>query len=173
MNAYNLAHNLYKARQADHTTIADPGDAGTIKVSPTDLNVCILTGGTTRELQAASEVPVGVEVLLISQTSTITVNSVALGDGEFAIVRVTLDSSGAHQWSNITSTDAIANAVTADAVLAAGVIPVGDAARGIEDATPVALGATNINTGDAGTDTALIALADALAGFGLITHTWT
>lgn len=100
MTPYNLAHGLYKARQADHTTLADPGDAGTIKVSPTDLNVCVVTGGTTRTLQDATEVPLGVVVQVISQTSTITVNSVALADGEFALFRVTLDSNGAHVWTS-------------------------------------------------------------------------
>ncbi len=105
MNAYNLAHGLYKARQADHTTLRDPGDAGTIRVSPTDLNVCVMTGGTTRSIQSAADVPVGVQLLLISQTSTITVSDVALGDGEFALFVVTLDSSGDNQWSPVSSSN--------------------------------------------------------------------
>lgn len=175
MTPYNMAHGLYKARQADHTTVADPGDAGVINVSPTDLNVCIVTGGTTRDLQDASEVPVGVQLLLISQTSTITVSGVALGDGEFALYIVTLDASAAHQWSVVTSADISANVVTRSAAAAAGdlVLVSGGADRSAADPTPIDLGTVNINTGDAATDAAIIALADALAGFGLVEHVWT
>lgn len=110
MTPYNLAHGLYKARQADHTTLADPGDAGTIKVSPTDLNVCVVTGGTTRTLQDATEVPVGVEVLVISQTSSITIEGVVLADGDSALYVVTLNSAGVHVWSIIANPDLAAAA---------------------------------------------------------------
>jgi hypothetical protein len=154
MTPYNLAHGLYKARQADHTTIADPGDAGVINVSPTDLNVCIVTGGTTRTLQSADEVPVGVQVLVISQTTTIAVNSVDAADGEFILFVVTLDSAGARVWSVISSS-----------ALSVAALDFSTA--------PVDLGTVDINSGDAATDAAIIALADALAGFGLVEHVWT
>lgn len=110
MTPYNLAHGLYKARQADHTTLADPGDAGTIKVSPTDLNVCVITSGTTRSLQDATEVPLGVQVLVISQTSSITVEGVVLADGDSALFVVTLNDSAAHVWSIVANPDLAAAA---------------------------------------------------------------
>lgn len=210
MSAYNAQNKLARATSAGRSVVKDPGDGGTIEAKTTQLAVCVVTGGTTRVLDAATKYGLGHRLIVISQTTSIDVDGTSLADGEAAEFLVILDSAGAKAWAVVVSaldgdtfveaagTDggnfaaaglvlvsdgndktaadsavALTDVVTAAAVLAAGTIPVGDAAKGLADATPVALGAANINTGDAGTDTALIALADALAGFGLITHTWT
>ncbi len=210
MSAYNAQNKLARATSAGRPVVKDPGDGGTIEAKTIQLAVCVVTGGTTRSIDAATKYGLGHRLIVISQTSSIAVNGVSLADGEAAEFVVTLDSAGAKTWAQVVSvldgdtfveadgTDSgdfaaaglvlasngndktavdtaveVTDLVTAAAVLAAGTIPVGDAAKGLADATPVALGAVDINTGDAGTDAALIALADALAGFGLVTHTWT
>lgn len=114
--AYNLANKRARAEAASREVVLDPGDGNTIIVSKVSPAICVVTGGTTRSLESAANVGLDHRVTVISQTSTITVNSVALGDGEFAEWKCTLDSSGDHQWSFVASTDAAANAVTAAAV---------------------------------------------------------
>lgn len=105
--AYNVRSKLLQNISSKCAVIADPGDGGTISISADD-SYCVLTGGTTRTLKAAASVPVGAKILLISQTSTITVNSsVALSDGEWARFVVVLDSSGANVWASDTDIDAV------------------------------------------------------------------
>lgn len=105
MTAYNIQSKLSKARRGDRTKVADPGDAGTIKAQNVDRAVCVVTGGTTRSLEAAARYSEGASILVISQTSSITVNSQALADGEHAEFIVTLDSNGAKQWVTSLSTN--------------------------------------------------------------------
>jgi hypothetical protein len=149
MSAYNARNKLARGAKAGRQIVKDPGNGGTIDAKSAALAVCIVTGGTTRLLEDATRYGVGDSILVISQTNTITVNSVALGAGEACEFQVILNSSGAKQW--VTSVGNNVNFSTA----------------------PAALGTVDINTGDAATDAALIDLANALQAFGLVTHTWT
>ena len=95
--AYNVRDKLMLGGRASRQVISDPGSAGTILVVH-DRGVCTVTGGTLRTLEAAAQVPLGTEILVIPQTTTITVSGQALTDGQSAKFVVTLNSSGVNQW---------------------------------------------------------------------------
>jgi hypothetical protein len=102
------------------------------------------------------------------------VEAAGTDSGDFAAAGLVLASAGADKTAVDTAIEAADLVTKAAAAAAAGLVQVsGGTDKTVEDATPAALGAANINTGDATTDTALIALADALQTLGLITHTWT
>lgn len=96
---HNIKAGMQRAGRADVAKVKDPGDGNSIDPSNYDFAFCIVTGGTTRGLASASRFPVSTRVLVISQTSSITVNSnVVLGDGDYAEFTVGLDASGAKEW---------------------------------------------------------------------------
>ena len=101
--AYNIRNRLAASSNASRSSRLDPGSGGTIIVSPVDRATVVCTGAGTRTLEAAAGVGVGTEILVVSQTNAVIVNSVTLDDGEYAIFRVTLDNSGAEQWTVISS----------------------------------------------------------------------
>ncbi len=108
MTAYNLLNKVARANKAGRQLVLDPGDAGTIKAKQVGHAACIVEGGTTRSLESATRYGVNDSLLVVSQTSTITVNGVALSDGESARFVVTLDSSGAKQWVTDSASDVLA-----------------------------------------------------------------
>lgn len=112
---YNLRAGLQRSARAGKQKLKDPGDGGTINATPGDPAVCIVTGGTTRVMADPTGYPVGTQVTVISQTSSITVSTVdpanvALAAGEFATLVVTLNSSGTEIWSEATSSNQVDNA---------------------------------------------------------------
>lgn len=111
---YNLRNALGRAAQAGRNVVKDPGSSGVINFTPDDLIVVVLSGAGGRTLQAASTVPLGTRVIAISEDSSITVNTVAVPDGEFVEFVVVQDSSGDNEWQVKSSTAAIT---------AAGLIP--------------------------------------------------
>lgn len=130
----------------------DPGDAGVLVINAKGLAIFeIATGGAeTRVLDAAASLPVGQLCAVIAadittslQITGANVSPTLSNDGECALFMVTIDDN-VKEWRLV----------------------------GISlDAT--ALGTVSINTGDATTEAAIIALADALQARGLVTHTWT
>lgn len=107
---HNIKAGMQRAGRADVGKVKDPGDGNSINPGNYDRAFCVVTSGTTRSLVSASRFPLSTKLLVISQTSTITVNSIALADGEFAEFVVTLDSSGDKQWVEASSSNVAANA---------------------------------------------------------------
>lgn len=105
-----LNNDLREALVGGQAKIKDPGANGTITF-PGDkaLAHVTLASAGTNAFSSAADVPLGALLIVFAQAS-VTVNSVALADGEFAEFFVTLDSSGAHQWS----LRSIANTAIAD-----------------------------------------------------------
>lgn len=176
MNPYNFAASVGRALDAGATTLLDPGADGTVTVAPKGVAILVINTTGARTLQSADGVDIGAEVLVIATASSVSVNSIDIADGGHAVFKVTLDASGDNQWVAVENSAALpANLVTrATAAAAGGLVAVsGGADKTLVAATPVDLGTVNINTGDPTTDTALIALVDALTAFGLTTATWT
>jgi hypothetical protein len=157
-----LSRQFYDINSGSLDTVKDPGDAGTIRVSNKGFyRVEIESAGVeTRALEAATALPVFTEATLAFKTKggnvTVTAGShvIVLDTIGQVVTFIVVPTSGGNVWaikSNSKVNDASVNLTSA----------------------PIALGAVNINTGDATTDTGLIALADALQTLGLITHTWT
>lgn len=146
MTPYNHAASVGRALDAGAYDLLDPGANGTVTVAPKGISILKLSTAGARTLQAASGVDLGASVRVYATIAGASVNSITLEDGGYAEFQVTLNASGANQWTLV---------------------------RLLPATVPAALGAADINTGDATTDTALIALADALQSLGLITHTWT
>lgn len=102
MTAYNVGNKLARAFKGGRQIVADPGSAGTIKAKQQTPAVCVVTGGSARSLEVATRYGVGDSLLIVSQTSSITVQSVALAAGDFVLFEVTLDSAGTKVWSPVT-----------------------------------------------------------------------
>lgn len=182
MGAHATAMNLDRALRAGFFNVPDPGASGTISWTGKGQAICALVtaGAESRALPDASGFGVGTMLLVygsaLAGTATITgaaTGSVALtADGnhvEFTVV----EDGGVKQWNALQGS--ISNVVTrATAAASADLIPVSNGAdKALKAATPAALGAVAITTGHSATNVALIALVDALAAFGLVTHTWT
>lgn len=105
--AFNIRRKLGLSRDLPDL-LKDPGASGTIQLDGQDFAVVKLATAGTQTLQAAAQVGLGTEVLVLAQAA-VTVNGVALDDGDYAVFVVTLDSSGARQWVQGPSTDIIAN----------------------------------------------------------------
>lgn len=101
--AYNVHQALFRGKGADRQLVPDPGDGGEIKVGVTDLAFCVVTGGTTRTIESpeTSKIGLGTRLVVNSQTTTITVDGVALIDGDAAEWVVILDSSALRVWSQV------------------------------------------------------------------------
>jgi hypothetical protein len=104
MNAYNLLARLKQSREAGISDLLDPGSGGTVNVTK-DLGVLVIDSTGSRTLQAAAQVAPGVRVLVLVTASGVDVNSVAIGDGEFAEFVRGLNSSGAGEWKVASTTD--------------------------------------------------------------------
>lgn len=188
MSAHNFPLNLDRCLRNGFFNVADPGASGTIDiVGGKGQAICrlVTAGAESRALPAAAGFGVGQKLLVYAGdlvgAATITgadTGSVILSaDGEHAEF-VVVEDDFVNQWNAVSlsgQTGQGATVVTRAVVAAAAnLVPVsGGADRTIMAATPAALGVVDINTGDAATDTALIALANALQAFGLVTHTWT
>jgi hypothetical protein len=143
---YNFAASFGRALDAGALHLLDPGADGTVTVAPKGVSILVLESAGARTLQAATGVDLGASVKVYASVASASVEGTTIADGGFAVFEVTLNASGVNQWTLATLLPAT---------------------------VPVALGAADINTGDATTDTALIALANALQSLGLVTHTWT
>jgi hypothetical protein len=183
MNAGNLFQLIDVALRLGAADVKDPGSGGTITINNKGMAICLVTtaGAESRILNAASELPINQRILVILVTAggALTIDSddsdvILSSAGDVAEFVVSFNGTS-KVWKTVQSSTGVANAVTrATAAAGAGLIPVSSGAnRAIGAATPAALGVVDINTGDAATDTAIIALANALQTFGLVTHTWT
>jgi hypothetical protein len=103
MSAYNAQNKLARATSAGRSLVKDPGDGGTIEARTVQLAVCVVTGGTTRVLDAATKYGLGHRLIVISQTTSIDVDGTSLADGEAAEFLVILNSSGVKAWAVIVS----------------------------------------------------------------------
>lgn len=106
--AYNIRKKLGLSADAKVGHLKDPGASGTIYLDGNDLALVKLATAGTQSLQAAADVGLGTRLIVLAQAA-VTVNSVALDDGDYAEFVVTLNSSGARQWVQGPSTDIIAN----------------------------------------------------------------
>lgn len=97
---------MYRSGAADRQSRLDPGAAGTIIVTPVDRAVCVMTGAGARTLEAAALIGVGTTILLVSQTDAVTVSGNYLNDGDWVLMSVVLDGSGAHTWSALSNSTA-------------------------------------------------------------------
>lgn len=177
MTPYQALQFNIRALEADRNSVLDPG-VGTVKVGQSPALLVVNATAGDRTLEAATNLPLQTTILCIATIASVTVNTVSVPDGGWVEFHVTLSASGVKEWTVKNSSAEFALAATtvtrAVAAASAGLVPVsGGADRSIGVATPAALGTVDINTGDASTDTALIALANALQAFGLVTHTWT
>jgi hypothetical protein len=160
--ATTLSRQFYDVNAGDLETVKDPGDAGTIRVSNKGFyRVEIESAGPeTRALEAATALPVFTEATLAFKTDggdvTVTAGShvIVLDTIGQVVTFVVVPTSGGNVWA-VRSNSKINNVLVN------------------LTAAPVDLGTVNINTGDAGSDAAIIALADALADLGLVEHVWT
>jgi hypothetical protein len=103
MSAYNAQNKLARATSAGRSLVKDPGDGGTIEARTVQLAVCVVTGGTTRVLDAATKYGLGHRLIVISQTTSIDVDGTSLADGEAAEFLVILNSSGVKAWAVVIS----------------------------------------------------------------------
>lgn len=97
--AYNVRNRLSQSSNADRGRRVDPGNGGTIKVSPVDDGVIRLSGGGARTLEAATNFGIGTSILICAVDANVTVNTtftVALGTARQFVVG--LNSSGGNQW---------------------------------------------------------------------------
>lgn len=93
----NVFYDAYQALDADVTHLLDPGSGGTVAIEDADNAILVMESAGARTLESATRIPLGVQVLAVAQAA-VTVNGLSLADGEHAVFRVTLDSSGAKQW---------------------------------------------------------------------------
>jgi len=164
--------------------VLDPGASGTVVINNKGFAILLAKteGPETRVLEDADNLAVGQELLVVlyEDGGDLTIDSddadvvlTAVGD----VARFVVSFDGTNKvWKCVySSTAKPQNVVTrATAAAAANLIPVSNGAdKALKAATPAALGTVAITTGNSATNVALIALAQALAGFGLVTHTWT
>lgn len=164
----------------------DPGASGVLSIENKGVTKFeIVTAGVeTRALEAATRHPVGALCIVLFKTDggdlTVTgaeANVVLTSAGDFAVFIVT-NNNGTKVWKvatrSVGALDLSAAVTRATAAAAANLVPVSQGAnRELKAATPAALGTVAITTGHSATNLALIALVNALAAFGLVTHTWT
>lgn len=148
--AYNLHTTSYSAKEANRGNLVGPASDNVIYLHRVDGAVVELSSAGTFTLEPAARVPVDTEILVLAQAA-VTVNGITLADGDWQKLRVVKDASGNHEW-----------------VAYAGVGSLGSVVAAV-----VALGTVDINTGDAATDTALIALLNGLKAAGLVTGTFS
>ena len=98
MTPYNVAQGMARARQAERTSILDPGTNGTILVGETDFGFVQLQSAGAYNLQAAAQVPLGVQITCNPTIAGVTVNGTAIADGDYRDFRVVLNSSAANVW---------------------------------------------------------------------------
>lgn len=187
MSAHSLPLNIDKALRNGFFQISDPGASQVFSWSGKGFVIVevVTAGAEGRTLPNAPDYGLGTRLLVLFKTDggDLTISgadsSVVLDTaGQFAEFVVT-DNNGTNVWRIASTSALIGGAVTnvvtrATAAAGAGKIPVSNGAdRALKAATPVALGTVDINTGDAATDAAIIALVNALTAFGLTTATWT
>lgn len=95
---------MERSGEANRQFVLDPGAGGTVTIGMRDFTVLQMDATGARTLQTAAQMSLGNELLACATVSGCSVNSYAIGDGEYAIFKVTLDSSGVNQWVVIAST---------------------------------------------------------------------
>lgn len=105
MTPYNYSASVGRALDAGAVDLLDPGAGGTVTVAPKGVGILVIDTTGARTLQAAAGVDVGSRVLAIVTAASVTVNGTAVGDGEYAEFLVTLNASGANQWSIVSTSD--------------------------------------------------------------------
>jgi len=147
--AYNVRTTEYSSKEANRGKIRTPVSGTVLYLNKVDGGYFTLESAGTFTLEDATTVPLGVEVEIHAQAA-VTVNSITLADGDNTLFRVVLNSAGVQVWEAVQGVGSLAST-----------------------SAVIALGAVNINSGDAATDTALIALLDGLKASGLVTGTFT
>lgn len=148
---YNLFQDSYAAKEAERGALRDPVGSGVVVVTPNDHGVLQLSTAGTVTLQPATEVPVNVDVLVLFQAS-VTFETLAFVDGDWAVFKVVLNSAGVRVWAQVAGSN---------------IVPLTNAL--------VALGLPDDITGDisAYNETTLKAVLTALATAGIITDSTT
>jgi hypothetical protein len=95
---YSEFQSELKARQAARDRLRDPGEDGVILVTCDHGTVVLTVASSDYTLQQASDLPLGTRVTCFAQAASVTVNTEAISDGEFATFLVSLDASGDTQW---------------------------------------------------------------------------
>lgn len=126
--AYNLQRKLDQMRETGTHEIRDPGADGTVQISPF-FGEGVLQIDTTgaRTLQAAAQVPLGTRVVVFATAGSVTVNTVAVADGEYLEFIRGTDASGDPEWEVFdptTAEQAIDDHETRIATLEADLLPV-------------------------------------------------
>ncbi len=181
MSAASLNYQIQEMLRGGFADIPDPGADGTIPFTNRGFGICEVVTATAegRTLEDASNLAVGSELLVVLKTAggdlTITFDAGTEAITTAGDVRrfVVVASGDDRVWA--IDMAASSNVVTAAAPsAAAGTVAVSAGEdKSIEDATPADLSTVEIDTGDAGSDAAIVALFNALKGFGLVTGTWT
>ncbi len=147
--AYNFLTTEYKSKQANRGVLEGPQSNDVIYLKQTNQGIVELASAGAFTLEPAAGVPVDVEVLVLAQAS-VSVNTVALVDGQFSRFRVVKNSSGANVWVVVEGVGALAYT-----------------------GTPIALGTVDIEITDAPTEAAILALLNGLKAQGIVTGTFS
>lgn len=114
MTPYNLAASVGRALDAGALHLLDSEGTGTITVAPKGVGILVCNVAGDRTLQAAAGVDLGASVKVYATVASVTVNAQAIADGGFAEFQVTLNASGAHQWTLTTLQPATIPTITGD-----------------------------------------------------------
>ena len=94
MTPYNVAQGFARAREADRTAIKDPDPDLIIQISGTAFGHVQLNAALAYVLQDATQVPLGTQVTCNPTIGGVTINTIAVNDGDYLDFRCILNDGG-------------------------------------------------------------------------------
>lgn len=99
MTPYNIFQQMQRCQETERDELRDPGSGGTVTVSPTTLGVLKINTAGNRNLQAATQLPIGTRVLVTSSIAGVTIDTAyTLDAGEAAEFIVVASTSTVNEW---------------------------------------------------------------------------